>query len=253
MTWTLAEIYRHPVKSLGEEALEQVTLEPGRPLPWDRAWAVGHAGTGWRPGRSPWADGGNWVNQTNVPRLAQVGVSFDEATRRLVLQHPDRPELSVSPDEPGGAERIADWVAPLAESTIKVGPYHLCRADGEAFTDFQETHVSIGSVSSRRALEELAGRPMEPIRFRMNLWLEGLPPWADLELVGQEIEIGDARLRVISRDRRCNATAASPATGTRDVQVPALLHQHLGHMDFGVYAQVVRGGTIRRGDPARPA
>ncbi len=50
---------------------------------------------------------------------------------------------------------------------------------------------------------------------------------------------------------RCNATTANPATGKRDVQVPALLKQRFGHVDFGIYAQVVRGGTVRRGDAAR--
>lgn len=253
MSWSLAEIYRHPVKSLGEEALDAVELTPGRPLPWDRVWAIGHARTGWKPGRSPWEDSGNWVDQTNIARLAQVGVRFDEETGRLTLTHPERPELTVSPGDPADEAALTGWVAPLAEGTVRAGPYHVCRSEEVQFTDFPDTHVSIGSVSSRRALSELAGREMEPIRFRMNLWLDGLEPWADLDLVGREIEIGVARLRVIARDKRCNATAANPATGERDVPVPALLRQHLGHMDFGIYAQVVRGGTVRRGDSARLA
>ena len=61
----------------------------------------------------------------------------------------------------------------------------------------------------------------------------------------------EARLKIIMRDKRCNATTANPRTGTRDVQVPAILQQHLGHMDFGVYAQVTKGGTVRQGDEAR--
>ena len=98
---------------------------------------------------------------------------------------------------------------------------------------------------------QLAGRDLEHIRFRMNLWLEGLGPWEELDLVGREIEIGEARVKVIERDKRCNATAASPVTGARDVPVTELLQQHLGHMDFGVYAQVTRNGTVRPGDEAR--
>ena len=252
MTWRLAEIYRHPVKSLGEEALDEVRLEPGRPLPWDRAWAVGHSGTRWQPERPEWAISGNFVNQTHVPRLAQIATSFDEATRRLTLSHPDRPELTVVPGTAEGDAVLTDWVAPLTEGSPRSGPFRICQAPGVAFTDFEDTHVSIGSVASRRALEELAGQPLEPIRFRMNLWLDGLAPWEDLDLVGREIEVGDTRLKVISRDARCNATAANPATGQRDVPVPALLRKTFGHMDFGVYAQVVAGGTARRGDAARP-
>jgi uncharacterized protein YcbX len=251
VSWVLAEIYRHPVKSLGEEALDEVRLEPGRALPWDRAWAVGHGGTRHDPERPEIGVPGNFVNQTHVPRLAQITVAFDEATGRLTLSHPDRPELTVVPGTAEGDGALAEWVAPLTEGTPRTGPFSICHARGAAFTDFEDTHVSIGSVASRRALEELAGQTLEPIRFRMNLWLDGQAPWEELELVGREIEVGQARLRVLRRDARCNATAANPATGERDVPVPALLRKTFGHVDFGIYAQVVAGGTVRRGDAAR--
>lgn len=250
MSWTLAEIYRHPVKSLGEEPLDAVTLSPGRPVPWDRAWAIGHAGTRWRPGRSPWEDPGNFVTQTHVPALARITTAFDEATGRLTLRHPECADLLVAPGTSEGDAALSAWIAPLVDDSARQGPFTVCRAP-VAFTDFEETHVSIASVASRRALEAIAGQPLQPIRFRMNLWLDGSEPWADLDLVGGEIEVGQARLRVIARDRRCNATAANPETGMRDVPVPAILRRAFGHADFGVYAQVVAGGTVRRGDAAR--
>ena len=99
----------------------------------------------------------------------------------------------------------------------------------------------------------MAGQSLEPIRFRMNLWLDGLPPWSEFDLIDREIEIGETRMKIIGRCERCNATTANPATGMRDAQIPALLRQRFGHMDFGIYAQVIRGGTIRVGDTARPA
>jgi uncharacterized protein YcbX len=248
MSWTVAEIYRHPVKSLGEEALDAVALEAGRPVPWDRVWAVRHGQAEWTGG---WAPSGTFVNQTHVPRLAQIKVAFDEGSGLLTLRHPDRPDLAVEPGTAEGAAALTEWVAPLTEGTPRQGPFGVCRAQGVQFTDFEETHVSIGSVASRRALEEIAGLALEPIRFRMNIWLDGLEPWEDLELVGREIEVGAARLRVIARDARCNATAANPETGQRDAPVPALLKRTFGHMDFGVYAQVLAGGRVARGDAAR--
>lgn len=249
MSPTLAEICRHPVKSLGEEALESVALTPGRPVPWDRVWAIAHGAAEWQDGA--WAPSGTFVTQTHVPRLAQIGVALDEASGRVTLRHPDLPELEVAPGTPEGDAALTEWIAPLTEATPRKGPFTVLRADGVQFTDFEETHVSIASLSSRRALEEIAGQELAPVRFRMNLWLEGLEPWVDLELVGREIEIGPARLRVIARDARCNATAANPETGARDVPVPALLKKSFGHTDFGIYAQVVEGGTVSCGDPVR--
>ena len=42
MTDTVTEIWRHPVKSHGREALETVTLTAGQTMPGDRVWAVAH-------------------------------------------------------------------------------------------------------------------------------------------------------------------------------------------------------------------
>lgn len=250
MSWRLAEIYRHPVKSLGEESLEEVRLEPGRPLPWDRVWAVAHAASEWDAERPGWLHCRNFVTQRHVTALARTRIGWDCRRRLLSLSHPDRPDLSVDPDAPDGAEALTGWIAPLAGAR-QPGPYRLARLAEGAFTDGEDCHVSIASTASRRALAGIAGQPLEPIRFRMNLWLEGPAPWVELDMVGREIAIGAARLRIVSRCERCRATTANSATGESDVAVPTLLRRHLGHMDFGVYAQVVEGGAVRRGDAAR--
>jgi len=108
MTWSLAEIYRHPVKSLGEEALDEVRLEAGKPVPWDRAWAIAHGRTDWSGEEPKWAIPGNFINQTHVPRLVQISVSFDEATGTLSLSHPDRPDLQIRPGTTEGNAALTD-------------------------------------------------------------------------------------------------------------------------------------------------
>ena len=40
MIGQLAQIWRHPIKGVGAEALAHVGLHVDRPLPLDRAWAV---------------------------------------------------------------------------------------------------------------------------------------------------------------------------------------------------------------------
>jgi uncharacterized protein YcbX len=59
--------------------------------------------------------------------------------------------------------------------------------------------------------------------------------------------VGDTVLRVEERITRCKATMANPDTGRRDVDTLAVLRTW-DHQDFGVYAAVVEGGTIRPGD-----
>ena len=87
-------------------------------------------------------------------------------------------------------------------------------------------------------------------RFRGNLWLEGLAPFAEFDLVGREIRVGGAVLRVREPITRCKATTVDPATGVRDADTLGALEAGWGHQDFGVYAEVVEGGRVAVGDAA---
>lgn len=248
MAWTLAHIFRHPVKSLGEEELESADLSKGKPIAYDRRWAVAHGDADAIHG---WAEPSNFVTQSHVPRLAQIRCHFRPESHLLRLSHPDLPDIAIQPGSVEGDDALSEWLDPLVKGTTRSGPFLVYERPDGAFTDFIDTDISIGSEASRRALGQMAGQDLAHIRFRMNLWLEGLAPWEELDMVGREIEIGEARLTVTERDQRCNATAASPMTGSRDVPVTSLLHDAFGHKDFGVYAQVTKGGTIRPGDEVR--
>ena len=68
------------------------------------------------------------------------------------------------------------------------------------------------------------------------------------ELLGQTLAIGDARLKVVKRITRCAAVNVDPETAARDLSIPQALMRRLGHADFGLYAEVIRGGEIGVGD-----
>lgn len=242
---TLTRICRHPIKGMGEEVLTSVALAAGECMPSDRVWAICHGSAVFDPAAPEWVEPRNFVTQSHIPALVQVVPGYDEITGRLTLAHPRAETITVDPV--AEADRLCAWIAPLAEE-IRPGPYRVATLPAGNFTDFVDTHISIASESSRRALGELAGAELGHPRFRMNLWVDGFAPFEELHWVGHEITIGATRLRVTARDARCNATAANPATGERDVPVPALLKKEFGHTDFGVYAQVIAGGEIRQGD-----
>ena len=61
-----------------------------------------------------------------------------------------------------------------------------------------------------------------------------------------EIAIGPrARLKIVKRIVRCAATEVDPDTGIRDLDVPRILMQTYGHVDCGVYAEVIEGRRDR--------
>ncbi len=115
--------------------------------------------------------------------------------------------------------------------------------------DSRSGFLSIINRASVEAIAKLANRKnIDPLRFRGNLLVEGLEPWAEFDLVGQRVRIGEAELEITKRIDRCAATDVDPRAGIRDLRMVALLEQNLAHHDCGVYASVMRSGTIRPGD-----
>jgi uncharacterized protein YcbX len=67
--------------------------------------------------------------------------------------------------------------------------------------------------------------------------------WIDSEII-----VGAARLRVVSPITRCAAIQVNPATAQRDLDIVAALGRAFGHINMGVYAEVVAGGEVAVGD-----
>lgn len=242
----LAAIYRHPVKSLGEEALERVSVTAGQAMPWDRVWAVSHGRSEFNPLEPEWVESKSNVIQSTNPNLARITCAFSETTGKLSLAHPDLGEITVYPETDG--ERLTEWLAPIAAPSGPP-PYRVIRVPGgQALTDFPDTHFAIGNLASLRALEEMAGRTLEHIRFRMNLWIDGAAPWEEFDWLDGEAKIGGLRFKIIDRVTRCSATNADPQTGTRTTDLTRDLYNRFKHMDFGVYAQALDSGELTVGD-----
>lgn len=244
MSWTVSQIWRHPIKGIGAERLDHVGLRVDRPLPLDRAWAVleegGEAADGWRPCR-------NFLRGAKGPSL--MAVTAKVAGERIQLSHPERPSLTIVPGDADDALRLFSWLKPIYPADRRPAAA-LVRAPEAGMSDAPFASVSILNEASLRALSQRLGQTLDPRRFRGNLWLDGLAPWEEFDLVGKRLRIGEAELEVIEPIGRCRATEANPDTGRRDAATLATLEDGWGHTEFGVYAMVRRGGRIASGDAA---
>lgn len=246
MTARLDAIWRHPIKAHGREALAEATLAPGACLPGDRRWALAHDATRFDPEHPAWTPCSSFQRGARTPAVMAIEAAWDEEAGILTLTHPDLPPLAFDPETEGAA--FVAWVLPISPEGL-LAPRELVAAPGRGMTDSPFPSVSVKSLSSLRDLSARMGRDLSPHRFRGNLWVEGWEPWAEEGLVGRSLRVGEATLEVRERVGRCKATHADPATGRPDADVlPALLASR-GETVFGLYAVVVEGGTVRRGDP----
>ncbi len=242
MTARLAHIVRHPVKAVGREEIGHADLTASRTLPMDRVWAVAHEAARLDGG---WAPKQNFLRGVAAPAL--MAVQADLSGPRLRLSHPSAGEVAGDPDDPADAAAIIGWLRPLWPDN-RPAPSRIVRAAGSAFTDVAEPFVSVLNLASNRALGQRLGRALSIHRWRGNLWLDGLAPWEEFDLVGRTIRVGMAELRIETPITRCKATEANPETGIADADTLGALAGGYGHQDFGVYATVVTGGRVATGD-----
>ncbi|WP_103259150.1 MOSC domain-containing protein [Tabrizicola aquatica] len=249
MTGRVAHLVRHPIKSAGFEPVETVELSAGAAFPFDRVWAVAHAAARLTDPVT-WAPKLQFLRGWGSAELMAVACQSDPDAKQVTLAHPRRPTTSFRPDDPADAVRLIDWLRPLWPEN-RPEPARVVRVPGQALTDQDQPLVSINSLSSLADLSARMGQDLSIHRFRGNIWVKDWAPWSELDLVGQEINVGAARLRVEEPIGRCRATGANPATGQQDADTMGTLEAGYGHTDFGVFARVIRGGAVRLGDEVR--
>jgi hypothetical protein len=247
MSATLEKIYRYPVKGLSAEAMERASLTPGQTVPGDRQYAIENGPIGFDPAAPAYFPKQRFLMLMRNERLARLDARFDDATHTLTLRDGAdtvRGDLSA----PEGRRRIEGFFAALCADELR-GPPKVLYARGHSFSDVARKVVSIINLASVAAIEQLVGAPVDPLRFRANLYLAGWPAWDELDLVGRTLALGaDVRARVVKRIVRCAATNVEPGTGIRDLDIPHSLFRACGHSDCGIYAEIITGGTIAAGD-----
>jgi uncharacterized protein len=132
------------------------------------------------------------------------------------------------------------------------GRPRLVSGPGHMFTDNPTKYVSLINLATVADLEREIGRPVDALRFRANLYVEGLPAWEEFDWLNREVGAGDARFRTAERIDRCAATNVDPASGARDLDIPLTLRRSYGHIDCGVLLRVARGGELEVGQTIAP-
>lgn len=247
---TVSALYRYPVKGLGPQKLDQTALEEGATIPFDRAWAIENGRGRFDPENPQHLPKINFLMLMRDERLAALGIEFNETDSTLILQRDGRSVVKGALNTLIGRQLIEQFMGSYMEKELRGAP-HIVQAPGHSFSDVDEKCVHIVNLASVRELERALNKPVDPLRFRANIYIEMDEPWAESGWVGKQVGIGEAKLDVFARTGRCAATSVDPETGVRDMAIPAALMRAYGHQDFGVYAKVATGGVIKTGDTFR--
>jgi uncharacterized protein len=264
---SVAALWRYPVKSMLGEELNAVEVT-ARGLLGDRRFAVVDAATGKVAGAKNPRKWGNFLDfraayveppepgadlpavrvtlpdgtvvtsgQADLPDIlsAVLGreVSFAEA--RQAGQSPGTTAEEYWPDVEGldFRDTVTDFDLP-AGTFFDVAVVHL---------------VTTATIDRLRALYP-PGR-FDVRRFRPNIVVSTGPDeagFAEEEWIGHTVAIGSqARLRITGPCGRCVMTTLPQGDLPKDSGILRTAAQH-NHVNVGVYADVIAGGPIRRGD-----
>lgn len=246
----VAALFRYPVKGLSAEPMQHVVLVAGETMPFDRAWAIENGPGRFDPAQPRHLPKINFLMLMRNERLASLETRVDEASGVLTILRAGRQVARGDLNTALGRQLIEQFLAAYMRDDLRGAP-KIVSADGHSFSDVAAKCLHIINLDTVAVVERAAGRGIDPGRFRANVHVDSLAPWAEFDLVGKRIRLGTVELEVFTRTVRCEATSVDPRTAQRDVALPAVLQRSFGHTDFGVYARVVGGGTLVVGDELR--
>ncbi len=244
----IAGLYRHPVKGLTPQPLTEVVLETGTAFPGDRLYAVEIGPSGFDPDAPAHISKMRFAVLARVPQLARVVSRWDAPTGELEVTAPGLDPLTVRLGQPNGDRALEGWLT-QALGEDATAPLRVLDGRGHRFMDDPKGAVSVLNLASVRDLSDRIGRPLDPLRFRANVHVEGWEPWIENEAVPHALRLGDAMLRALKPIRRCVAVDVDPATGERDADLVSDLMRLYGHAFCGLYLSVEAGGRLAIGDP----
>ncbi len=231
---TVARLFRYPVKSMRGEELETTPIDL-QGLPGDRRYAFVQAAD---HSSFPWLTGRELAEMLRYRPLYEGGYSGSGSGRE--------PNLLV--EAPDGSQRRVDDEALRRELEQKLGGALFLMRDHRGNYDIAQ--VSIFSLATAEAIGAGAGIPVDPRRFRANVYLQpdaGAP--AEADWVGHVLAIGpELRLAVTEPDERCAMINLDPDTAAMNPAVLRTVATTRGNR-AGVYGSVLRPGTVKSGDP----
>lgn len=247
----IGSIYRYPIKSMSGQELRSASLADNYGLPGDRAYAFLQRDVSFDAAAPEHYGKRHFLNLMEHERMAEFDARFDDAGTYLTLIHRGEPIFEGDLDDGENRRRLSEIFA-HAFRREAVHPPRMLAAPRHMFTDIREDGLSVLNLESIRALGRAAGVTLDPLRFRANIYLEGLAPWAErLWEKDQVVTLGDVPTRVLKAIGRCQAISVDPTTGKRDLDLPRVLAGSFERNVMGVYVMVCGDGVIAAGDPVK--
>jgi hypothetical protein len=202
LTAYVENLYRYPLKGARGEALKIMHVRPDLGVVGDRRYGIKKNSAV----KDQWSPKGMFYVCMNTPGMAAVEPIYD----------------GNSAEVDGIRKLHPAWVDEVSSRLKLNRPPAVLDTGGEFnLADTPGSCVSFLNLASVTALEKFMGTKVDPRRFRMNVWLIGLPAFEELSWVNgfpgtRIIKVGNVPFRVDDACERCKAPEANPTSGVYD-------------------------------------
>jgi len=108
--------------------------------------------------------------------------------------------------------------------------------------------VSLLNIQSINDFQKKTDKKIEMSRFRGNICIDGIKPWAEREWIGKIIKINNISFKVEKNIPRCVAINLKPTTDDNSLNLLQSLKKNYDHFEMGIYLTALDGGEINLGD-----
>jgi uncharacterized protein len=254
----VAELYRFPIKGLSPQHETTLVVTVADGLANDRRFALALGSTAFEPTAPEPLDKSFFLMLRRDERLAALRTRFDPDSHRFTIEQAGGIDLEADLATRDGRRAVEEFMLAYLGQACEGRP-KLVEAPGHLFTDVSVVSpvmmraLSLINLASVRDLAERTEQAVHPLRFRANIYLDGLAPWTEFDWIGRVVTIGTARFRCVLRTKRCAAIDVDPETGARDTNLCRDIYKTYGHPDCGIYLEVIGDGRFSEGDAVRVA
>lgn len=218
MSATIKDLYFYPIKSFRGLRVHDMQLDKFGPR-YDREWMLVD-------------QKGNMITQRTMPILAKIGVRMDDVEIELSTQglgsvdfgieehEPDEIQVAVWKDKVPALEvsrEVSAWLSEFTGQKVKLVKFS---PNGKRAIDLlpeRQIHFADGypllviSLASLKDLERRANQTFSMSRFRPNIVIDHVPPFAEDMWSG--FEAGTVKFKALKPCARCKITCTHPLTG----------------------------------------
>jgi uncharacterized protein YcbX len=246
---TICALNTFPVKGMSVQTHESIQVSAGENFPFDRSWAIEAGARKFDVAAPAYLPKTAFTQLMSHEKIAGLATTMDVsgANPVFIINRDGKQVARGDLSTPVGRQIIEQFMAAYMKNELRGSP-RVVHADGHHFTDVPAKFISILNLASVREVERVAGKPLDPLRFRANIHIDGAEPWAEFGWLSKTLKVDQTpAFRVAERIQRCAATSVNPQTAERDINLPLTLMSAFQHDDCGIYVSATADRVLKVG------